>query len=95
LNKVSHSAESIKADCEPLSDLEFYISNSCIGFGFVKTDEGGLNLRTEPSTSSNILHQIPKGDIIFIYEDISGWYNVMHNDIFGYVSKEFVDAYLA
>lgn len=93
LNSVSHSAESIKADCEPLSELEFISLQSFLGFGFVKTDEGGLNLRTEPSTSSNILHEIPKGDIIFIYEDISGWYNVMHNDIFGYVSKEFVDAY--
>lgn len=93
LNSVSHSAESIKADCEPLSELEFISLQSFLGFGFVKTDEGGLNLRTEPSTSSNILHEIPKGDIIFIYEDISGWYNVMHNEIFGYVSKEFVDAY--
>lgn len=93
LNIVSCSAESIKADCEPLSELEFISLQSFIGFGFVKTDEGGLNLRTEPSTSSGILHEIPKGDIIFIYEDISGWYNVMHNEIFGYVSKEFVDAY--
>lgn len=58
--------------------------------GIVVTENGRLNLRKKPDTSSTVLDRIPKGDMITLtgYED--GWYSVEYNGHAGYVSSEYV-----
>ena len=54
----------------------------------------GLNLRTEPTISSNIICTIPNGTKICILEsdsDSEGWYKTTFNQITGWVNSKFIN----
>lgn len=54
----------------------------------VSTDT--LNLRSEASTSSNIVELLNSGDKLEIISEEGNWYKVKHNNNEGYVSKDYV-----
>ena len=59
--------------------------------GYVVLDDGTLNLRSEPNTSSEIYAGIPNGTQLDIYESgTNGWYKVEYNGYIGYVSADFI-----
>lgn len=73
-------AESIGIKCE---DSNYFT-------GKVNTESTGLRLRSEPSTDSEILLEIPKDSQIKIYEPVGEWYYVEYNNTFGYVLSDYV-----
>lgn len=58
--------------------------------GIVVTQNTPLNLRSRPTTSSEILAKIPKGTSIPIAGTQGTWYLTRYNGQQGYVSSEFV-----
>ncbi|MGE6464022.1 SH3 domain-containing protein [Alkalihalobacillus sp. NPDC078480] len=54
------------------------------------TTTANLNVRSEPSTSSNRLTLLPSGTKLTIISKKDGWYQVHANGIDGWVSAEFV-----
>lgn len=58
--------------------------------GTVTTQSTALNLREQPSTSSQILAKIPKGAKIPIIGTDGNWYLTRYNGIQGYVSSDYV-----
>lgn len=73
-------------------DSEFIdFSLKRIGERYVTTESTGLNLRSQPNSSSPILANIPRNAKINCYESgISGWYIVYYKNEKGYVSSEYV-----
>lgn len=49
-----------------------------------------LNLRSEPSTSSQIVELLNSGEELTVISEESNWYKVKHGDKEGYVSKDYV-----
>lgn len=49
-----------------------------------------LNVRSDPTTNSNILGQIVPGEAHVIHGEQDGWYLIRYNDGEGYVSGEYV-----
>lgn len=64
------------------------------GYSMAKTgsiqNSDYLNLRQEPSTSSNILAKMPKDATFEILSEDGDWYKIQYNDYTGYVSKQYV-----
>ena len=56
--------------------------------GYVKAD--GLNIRKEPTTSSEAIHSLSFNSKIKITGEIDGWYRIDYNDQVGYVSQKYV-----
>ena len=56
--------------------------------GYVKAD--GLNIRKEPTTSSEAIHSLSFNSKIKITGEIDGWYRIDYNDQIGYVSQKYV-----
>ncbi|MDD3481075.1 MAG: SH3 domain-containing protein [Patescibacteria group bacterium] len=54
------------------------------------TAEGGLNLRSEPSTDSEVLTTIPEGTELVAEELSDDWYKVTYKGKTGWVHKDFV-----
>ncbi len=50
----------------------------------------GLNLRSEPNTSSSILAVAPRGATVQIIETLDGWYKVTYQGRTGYMSKDYL-----
>ena len=73
-------------------DSEFIDFNlKRIGERYVTTESTGLNLRSQPNSSSPILDNIPRNAKINCYESgVSGWYIVYYKNEKGYVSSEYV-----
>ena len=64
-----------------------------IGTGTVNTQNGNLNLRSEPNKNSNVVNRLAKGTTFKILEDDngSGWLKVEDNDgNIGYVSSDYI-----
>ena len=59
--------------------------------GVVTTQTGSLNLRSEPSLTSEILAAIPKGTVIPIAGMSGEWYLTRYNGQQGYVSSRYVN----
>ena len=59
--------------------------------GRVITRETPLNLRSRPSTSSEILAKIPKGTDIPIIGQDGKWYLTRYNGIQGYVDGDYIE----
>ncbi len=57
----------------------------------VKVTTETLNLRAEPSTSSNIVALISEGQECEVLGEEGDWYQVSYGDYTGYVSKEYVE----
>jgi len=51
--------------------------------------DGGLNLRKEASSSSELIIIIPNGTKLNVTEEKSGWYKVGYSGQLGWVSKEY------
>ena len=62
-----------------------------IGGGAVHTNDTGLNLRAQPSTSAVILTSLPNETFLLIEGAENGWYQVSYNGVRGYVSADYVD----
>ena len=56
--------------------------------GYVKAD--GLNIRKEPTTSSEAIHSLSFNSKVKITGEIDGWYRIDYNDQIGYVSQIYV-----
>lgn len=56
--------------------------------GYVKAD--GLNIRKEPTTSSEAIHSLSFNSKIKITGEIDGWYRINYNNQVGYVSQKYV-----
>ena len=56
--------------------------------GYVKAD--GLNIRKEPTTSSEAIHSLSFNSKVKITGEIDGWYRIDYNDQVGYVSQKYV-----
>lgn len=82
------------------TDMTF-VDNSdynSIPHGIINTDNSGLNLRKGPGTTYDIILEIPKGEMVYVYGSTSDWCYVgfasgagrfSHTD-YGYVSREFL-----
>lgn len=71
------------------SVLVFPALADTIGGGTVKAD-GGLNLRSDASTSADITAVIPDGSFLLIEESLGDWYKAMYNGAEGYVHADYV-----
>lgn len=58
--------------------------------GVVVTDGSNLNIRSYPSTDSNIIGKIPNNADVTIYGSVNGWYVVFYNGITGYANSDFI-----
>lgn len=59
-------------------------------YGIVTTASGPLNLRSRPTTESEILTQIPQGANVRISGQWGDWYVVNYNGIEGYASSRYI-----
>lgn len=50
---------------------------------------GSLNIRSEPSTDSEVLGRIPAGRTAELISAISGWYEVAYGTVVGFVSADY------
>lgn len=67
-----------------------FVLPTAIRWGTVVTDGSGLNIRSYPSASGNIIGSIPNGATVMINGETNGWYVVNYNGIVGYSSSEFI-----
>ncbi len=58
------------------------------------TIDAGVNLRTGPGTEHEILVTVPVGRTVSILAEENGWYRVIYGPYTGYVSKDYVTAYV-
>lgn len=52
---------------------------------------GTVNFRAAPSSSADKLGTIPKGSVITVYAQENGWAAVVYNNVFGYVSMDYIE----
>ncbi len=79
------------------SDMTFY-EGSELSYGRIMTESSGLNLRKGPGTSYDVIKELPKGEVVWIFGENSEWYYVgvngdgnryVYTDV-GFVSKQYV-----
>ena len=59
--------------------------------GYVNTNSGKLNMREQPSTKSDIIKQIDKGEQVTILGGpTDGWYHIAYGNKEGYVSATYI-----
>lgn len=58
--------------------------------GVVRTEGGRLNIRSQPSTSAQILGQIPNGTEVTVTGQDGNWYVIQYNGITGYVFGQYL-----
>lgn len=63
-------------------------TSQVIGLIAVKTD--GLNIRTAPSMSSNVLGKVDKGGKLSVYEAAGNWLKVSYKGQYAYIGKTYV-----
>lgn len=66
---------------EPIPAGEYYVQTE---------NGGGLNLRSDASTSSEILAEIPNKTVLTVTEAIKGWAKVSYNGHTGWVSTSYI-----
>ncbi len=59
--------------------------------GGAKVTASSLNIRSAPSTESNVLGQIPQGQVAQITGVNKGWLQVKYNGVQGFVSPEYIE----
>ena len=64
-------------------------------YGYVNIDSDTLNVREEPSTGAKKIGSLADGAAVYIYSYIDGWYYIYYedNELYGYVSSEFINLY--
>ena len=71
-----------------------------IGKSFAEVSEGGLRLREEPNTESEVIDTLWQGDIYTVVDQQDGFVKLSlgkdddGNDVVGYASKEYVNTYV-
>lgn len=71
-----------------------------IGKSFAEVSEGGLRLREEPTTESNVIDTLWEGDTYTVVDQTEEFVKLSlgqdddGNDVTGYVSKDYVDTYV-
>lgn len=58
--------------------------------GTVTTQNTALNIRSEPSTSSTVIGQVPRGATVTILGQDGNWYLITYNNTRGYVSSQYI-----
>ena len=59
--------------------------------GGAKVTASSLNIRSAPSTESNVLGQIPQGQVAQITGVNKGWLQVKYNGVQGFISPEYIE----
>ncbi len=67
-----------------------FISPIPVRRGTVRTNGGGLNIRSYPSLEGRIIGSAPNGASLTITGEINGWYVVNYNGITGYSKSDFI-----
>lgn len=67
-----------------------FIPAGAVRWGTVVTDGSGLNIRSYPSLSGQIIGSIPNGTSVMISGSTGNWYVVSYNGITGYSSADFI-----
>lgn len=64
-------------------------------YGYVNIDSDTLNVREEPSTGAKKIGSLADGAEVYIYSYTDGWYYIYYekNELYGYVSSEFINLY--
>ncbi len=102
--KLVTVSEMYEAYCQPLEEGEVYFS--CEMKPVVQLEEpipagdyvvttksgGGLNLRSDASTGSDILIEIPCNTVVTVTESVEGWAKVSYNGHVGWVSTAYLKA---
>lgn len=100
--KLVTVSEMYKAYCEPLESGEVYFNCALkpvvqlsepipAGEYVVATKSGGnLNLRSEASTGSDVLIEIPNQTIVTVTEAVEGWAKTSYNGHVGWVSTAYL-----
>lgn len=60
---------------------------------YVRTEKGGLNLRTRASQSASRIKVIPQNDDLVVVDEGSTWCYVWHEGDYGYVMTKFLSIY--
>lgn len=60
---------------------------------YVRTEQGGLNLRTRASTGASRIKIIPQNDALVVIDEGSTWCYVWHDGDYGYVMTKFLSIY--
>ncbi len=58
--------------------------------GTVTTQSTPLNIRSQPTTSSQVIGQVPKGATVNIIGQDGSWYLITYNGLQGYVSGQYI-----
>lgn len=74
--------------------LTFPADNSAqpVSYAVVVTQSGSLNMRSQPTTGSGVVRQIPKGTRIGIISQENGWSRVTYDGQYGYVMSSYLRA---
>ena len=67
-----------------------------VSYAIVATQSGSLNMRSQPTTGSSVVRQIPKGTRIGVISQENGWSRVSYDGQSGYVMNSYLrmeDAY--
>jgi hypothetical protein len=76
--------------------LIFIVVSRAEGQIIVKTSETGLNLRTEPTTSSEVIYSIPnESELLYANDWSEGWIKVRYSNLYAFdknESQEDIDA---
>lgn len=103
--KLVTVSEMYKAYCEPLESGEVYFNCALkpvvqlsepipAGEYVVATKSGGnLNLRSEASTGSDVLIEIPNQTVVTVTEAVEGWAKTSYNGHVGWVSTAYLREY--
>lgn len=62
------------------------------GFYTVKTTDGSLNVRSEPSSTATIVGTLASGDQVYIYETNNSWGKVSCGEGFGWINLNYAQA---
>ena len=59
--------------------------------GTVRVNSGTLNLRDAPSSSGQVIANLPNGAKVTVYGEWNGWYVVHYGDQVGYAAAAYID----
>jgi N-acetylmuramoyl-L-alanine amidase len=67
-----------------------FVQAGAVRWGTVTTDGSGLNIRSYPSMSGNIIGSVPNGATVTINGETNGWYVINYNGTVGYSSSKYI-----
>lgn len=65
-----------------------YVSVNILSSAIVTTDL--LNIRTQPTTASNVMGQLVYNDEVFVTDRYDDWYQILIKGVFGYVHSDYI-----